>query len=1131
MSDSAPGVSQSQFDELARVVRDAEARHRQVLNSATDYAIISLDLAGLVTSWNQGATRTLGWTEAEMLGQTVHRFFTPQDVAARRIEHERALALADGFAQDESWRVRRDGTRFWASGQMTPLLDDAGTVIGFVKVLRDRTEQRNHNLRQEVLELAIDAAEVGTWDLDLATGVLNWSDRTRAMFGIGGDTGYTMADFYERLHPDDLANTREAFAAAIDPARRTRYDAEYRTIGREDGVVRWVAAKGKGIFDHGGRCVRALGTAIDITARKAAEARQVFLLSFADRLRLSSDPRAILSTAVEALAMHLGASRVGYARIHPDGQTLTLETDYVIGVEPLSGTLPLRHFGQGNLSRLRRGQTSVYDDAAASPDNAGAPLAEWRIHGMIAVPLLRHGQLQAAFYVMQSGPRRWSPDDIALVEDVASRTWDAVERARAEEALRDESRTLETLNRTGTDLAADFDLGTLVQRVVDAGVELTGAQFGAFFYNVLDEAGASYMLYALAGAKAEDFNFGMPRATKVFAPTFRGEEIVRSADITKDPRYGRSAPHHGLPQGHLPVRSYLAVPVTSRSGSVIGGLFFGHPDTDVFSERSERVMGGLAAQAAIAIDNAQLFRDIQQANETLEARVEERTRERDRVWELSEDLLLIASHKGRLIRVSPSWTRLLGHEAELLLQPPFIEPLIHPDDLDHVNKALAHMRSHGRPVSFENRLKTKEGIWRWIAWTLSPEPGGGLIVGSGRDVTAEREHQAQLQEAQDALRQAQKMEAVGQLTGGIAHDFNNLLQGITGSLSVIRRLVQQGRTGELERFITGGMNSANRAAALTHRLLAFSRRQPLAPKPVQANPLVSSMDDLLRRTLGERVQLNTVLAEGLWTTLCDPNQLENAILNLCINARDAMPDGGQLTVETCNTQIDGSRAGRTADLRPGPYVCISVTDTGSGMSPDTVTKAFDPFFTTKPMGQGTGLGLSMIYGFARQSEGHAEISSALGKGTTVRLYLPRHGGEAEVEEQPPATAQDHTAHQGETVLVIEDEPVVRGLIVDLLQELGYRALEAVDGPSGLQLLMSPQHIDLLITDIGLPGLNGRQVADAARIKRPDLKVLFMTGYAENAAFASGFLEANMEMVTKPFSMDVLASRVKAMIRP
>lgn len=515
-------------------------------------------------------------------------------------------------------------------------------------------------------------------------------------------------------------------------------------------------------------------------------------------------------------------------------------------------------------------------------------------------------------------------------------------------------------------------------------------------------------------------------------------------------------------------------------------------------------------------------------NSRLAITINDKTAELDRLWTLSEDMLARANYQGGLSAVSPAWTNVLGYSEQELLSRPYSE-IIHPDDVQTVIAALNAMRQTDKPTRFENRILAVDGEYKPIGWTVSPEPDGVNFIAVGRDLSAEKARELDLEESQDQLRQAQKMEAVGQLTGGIAHDFNNLLQGITGSLDIVQKRISQGQMSDLDRWISGAVTSANRAAALTHRLLAFSRRQPLDPKPVGANPLVGSMEDLLRRTLGENIELEMVLAGGLWPTLCDANQLESAILNLAINARDSMPDGGKLTIETCNTRLDGPYAKRASDILPGQYVCVAVTDTGTGMDADVVERAFDPFFTTKAIGQGTGLGLSMIYGFARQSGGYAKIYSEVGSGTTIKLYLPRHDGEVQKEPAPTGLTQEHIANDGEVVVVIDDEPVVRGLIVEVLGELGYRALEAEDGPSGLALLESAPRVDLLVTDIGLPGLNGRQVADAARERKPDLKVLFMTGYAENAAVANGFLEQGMSMITKPFAMESLATRIRTII--
>ncbi len=381
----------------------------------------------------------------------------------------------------------------------------------------------------------------------------------------------------------------------------------------------------------------------------------------------------------------------------------------------------------------------------------------------------------------------------------------------------------------------------------------------------------------------------------------------------------------------------------------------------------------------------------------------------------------------------------------------------------------------------------------------------------------------------DRLRQSQKMEAVGQLTGGIAHDFNNLLAGIIGSLELMQVRAAQGRLGDLDRYLGTAMTSANRAASLIQRLLAFSRQQTLDPKSVNVNRLAASMADLIRRTIGPAIQLETVVSDGLWTTLCDANQLESALLNLAINARDAMPEGGRLTIEAANVRLDDACASRH-EVAPGQYVVLSVTDTGTGMTPDVVARVFDPFFTTKPIGQGTGLGLSMVYGFAKQSNGYTGVYSEPGLGTTVRVYLPRHLEAGQVDAEQPGPLPDNAAQAGEAVLVVDDEPAVRMLVSEVLRGLGYGVTEAASGAEGLRVLQSTQRIDLLVSDIGLPGgLNGRQLADAARAHRPQLKVLFITGYAENAALGNGVLAPDMQVLTKPFAMANLASKVRAMI--
>jgi PAS domain S-box-containing protein len=632
--------------------------------------------------------------------------------------------------------------------------------------------------------------------------------------------------------------------------------------------------------------------------------------------------------------------------------------------------------------------------------------------------------------VRKDGSRLWASGEVTAIRDndeivgFVKIIRDRTPQRAVEEAIREERRVLEILNRMGSALALETDLPQLVQLVTDTGVELTGARFGAFFYNVKNERGESYKLFSLSGAHAEVFaQFPMPRNTEVFAPTFSGMGIVRSDDITKDPRYGHNLPRSGMPDGHLPVRSYLAVPVMSRNGEVLGGLFFGHGSAGVFSERSERGLTSLAAQAAIAMDNVGLAQAAQRE-------ITERTRAEEALRDLN--------------------------------------------------------------VNLEREI-------------------------------ADRTEQLRVQE--EALRQSQKMEAIGQLTGGVAHDFNNLLQVIVGNVELIRRLAPAD-AGRIQRAAELALNGARQASSLTQRLLAFSRRQPLDPKPLDVNAVVVGMSDLLNRSLGETIEVEIVRSAGLWRVESDPNELESAILNLAVNARDAMPEGGRLTIETTNAHIDELYAAKHAEVHPGQYVALSISDSGSGMDPETLRRAFEPFFTTKPVGKGTGLGLSQVYGFVKQSGGHVKIYSELGQGTTVKMYFPRlQGSISEVDVQPAAAVPEGTRE--ELILVVEDEDSVRTHSVEVLRELGYHVFEASDGPSALRVLERETRIDLLFTDVVLPGgMTGAQVAARARGLHPALKVLFTTGYARNAIFHHGRLDKGVHLITKPFSFTDLATKVR-----
>ncbi|MDQ2139007.1 ATP-binding protein [Alcaligenaceae bacterium B3P038] len=562
--------------------------------------------------------------------------------------------------------------------------------------------------------------------------------------------------------------------------------------------------------------------------------------------------------------------------------------------------------------------------------------------------------------------------------------------------------------------------------------------------------------------------------------------------------------------------------------------YFTHCHSPIWDERGQvvgifLVVNETTLQVNELIEREAFEATLRQTNDMLEQRALQSSEERDRVWAHSRDLLVVSSFDGVWRDVSPSCDTILGRRPAEMIGRNSID-LVHPDDVPLTLGALAASADQVDLTSFENRLQHADGSYRWVSWHT--RVGRDRVYSFGRDITHEKDQASALAMAEAQLRQAQKMEAVGQLTGGLAHDFNNLLTGVTGSLELMRRRLASDTLDpiSLERYIRVAQDAASRAASLTHRLLAFSRRQTLDPTAVDASHLIGGMRDLIDRTVGPAVTLSVSDAPGLWPILVDASQLENALLNLCINARDAMPDGGRLTIATRNVVLDLAEA-HAFDLTPGDYVVLTVNDTGCGMSPAVVARAFDPFYTTKPIGSGTGLGLSMTYGFARQSNGTVRIDSTPNAGTTMWVYLPRHAEAAEVVAQTsgcPAALPVGPAR--ETVLVIDDEPTVRLLVLEVLESMGYRTLEAADGPSGMRMLQSAATIDLLITDVGLPGgMNGRQVADAARVLRPGLKVLFITGYAESVVMNNTAFDASMQVLTKPFGLEPLVLRIRGML--
>jgi PAS domain S-box-containing protein len=704
-------------------------------------------------------------------------------------DHVMKVGLSGGTLayRDQQLTLYRSGVaeQVWMNLDYSPILDESGKPAGVMAIVVETTERVRAEaaLRhsEEQLRLATESAEVGLWDVDNVTDTLFWPPRVKRMFGISPEVQVSMRDFYAGLHGEDREATSAAYAAACDPSRRALYDVEYRTVGKEDGAVRWVAAKGRGVFDESGKCVRVIGTAIDITARK-----------------------------------------------------------------------------------------------------------------------------------------------------------------RIEQQLR-----------------------------------------------------------------------------------------------------------------HL--------------------------------------------------------------NESLERQVEERTAERDRVWRHSRDLLAIAGADGTVRAVNPAWVEILGYTSDEVVGRSYLDFIL-PEDASLAVSALQTAISERDLTDFEIRLQHKDGSPRWISWHTSTE--SDVVYGYGRDITAAKAQEQALAQAEQALRQAQKMEAVGQLTGGIAHDFNNLLQSVTGCLDLIRR--RPNDSERVNRWAEAGLKVAHRGAALTAQLLAFSRLQRLETQQVNISALLGGMRELLARTLGPAIRIQIDLGAVAPGVLCDQTQLEMAVLNLAINARDAMPNGGELRIATYDRMIADD-----PELPTGRYIELVVSDTGTGMSSEVAAKAFDPFFTTKGVGSGTGLGLSQVYGMVRQAGGVARIRSVPEQGTMVRLLLPS------LDKIPSAAADGEESESPitatpATVLIVDDDADVRQFLVETLQTFGYHVLEAEDGYAGLSVLAkcSP---DLVIVDYAMPGLTGAEMARELRLKWPKLPILFASGYAETAAIEE-VLDENTSVLRKPFEISRLHAITSKMLQ-
>ncbi|KAA2211247.1 PAS domain S-box protein [Teichococcus oryzae] len=839
------------------------------------------------------------------------------------------------------------------------------------------------------------------------------------------------------------------------------------------------------LYDEAGRVAGFLDTVLETTEKVLAERRQTFLLRLEEDLRGLVDLQRVTLTAAEALGRHLGAARVGYGEINTAGTTVRVDRDWGNGtIASLAGEVrPLDGFGPAAIAELRAGQSLVVEDCLADSrtlgDDYAATWASIGARALVVVPLLREGRLTAILFVHEPVARRWRDTEVKLVEDTARRTWEIFERARAEEAVRDREERLRVIVESARDYAI---FTTDPQDRIDTWMPGAVNVFGWSAEEALGRYSA--MLYT-----PEDRAAGIPMQEVEIAGREGAAPNVRW-HVRKDGSRvfiegSRTALRH--PDGRL--RGFLKI------------------GQDV-SERK-------AAEAALRESEAR-FRHMADSAPAL-------------IW--------MTDAEGQVVFANMHHDHLFGRPAAAVLGQNW-ESVLLPEDRASFRSAFKRAFLARQPFRAEARVNDKTGKVRWLRCEGVPrtDDQGTFLgyTGCNVDITEARkladelerrvsERTAELMAAEETLRQAQKMEAVGQLTGGIAHDFNNMLQGITSSLDMAELRVATGHVELVAPHLETAREAADRAAGLTRRLLAFARRQRLEPRQVRVNELILGMADLIQRTVTPEIGLQLRLRDDVGGVLCDANELESALLNLCINARDAMPEGGRLTISAADACLSAADLTAEDELAAGEYVEIAVADTGTGMSPEVLRRAVEPFFTTKPLGQGTGLGLSQVYGFVRQSGGLVRLESEQGQGTVVRLLLPKHTSVERAEGAVAPSVPDMTCTGGK-VLLVDDEAALRIPAAEWLREHGYQVLEASNGPAALRLLEDGNGIDLLITDVGLPnGMNGRQVAEAVREHVPGVPVLFITGYAATP------LPPGSKVIGKPFQLSVLVERVRSIL--
>lgn len=908
---------------------------------------------------------------------------------------------------------------------------------------------------------------------DLAGDIVYWNEGATAIFGysaaemLGQNPALLYPAYGQSQFREFLRKMRQGFPHIV-PEWEGR---------RKDGVSVWVHIHTALLYDAGGKAIGFLGLSKDITAER--QKHQI---------------RDQLLTREQAARRHFLELVDSIEGIVWEAQAEPLRCIFISRqVERVLGYSPEQWLSDANF----------WNDHIHPDDRA------WVIDFSIKATAQRQNYRYEYRMIAADGRIIWFKDMITVVIEDNQVTklrgvmLDVTDRKHADEQLQRYTHMLEALHRIHLSLAAELDPEKLVQLVTDVATDLSGAQFGAFFYNQQTSAGEAYMLYTISGVPREAFaHFPMPRNTSVFGPTFQGERAIRLSDVTQDPRYGHNAPYRGMPDGHLPVRSYLAVPVITQQGEVLGGLFFGHSEPNVFTEEAEKIAGGIAAQAAIGIQNARFYTQIKEREERFRQLIED-----------AADGILVGDRAGTCWEANTAICRLLGYTREELIGRQLVD-LVPLKDSSQIAAAQASLERDQTYVT---------------EWTLLCKDGKTILVESSVKMLSDETWQAivrditQRRQVEDRMRQQDRLAVVGQLAAGIAHDFNNILSVIILYTQMLRSTPHL--SAEAQQRLQTICEQAQRAAHLTAQILDFSRQSVLERQPVEIKSFLSELIALLTRTLPEQLHLQLDCEDKQLLVKVDVTRLQQVFLNLAVNARDAMPHGGTLSVQVSTLALAAQQRPPMPEMPPGQWIRIVVSDTGEGIRPEDLSHIFEPFFSTKARDKGTGLGLAQVYGIIKQHNGFIDVASQIAQGTSFTIYLP-----ALLTPDTRfimAQAETTASGQGETILVVEDDPSMREAMSDILGMLNYQVLMATNGQDALELFV--QHmgtISLVLSDLVMPLMDGRNLFRHLKKQQADVKMIIMTGYPYTEKDQDMMRQGVAAWLMKPFEVEQVAKTIQ-----